>query len=119
MDEIMSYCGLSCQTCQIYLASRETDQSKKEKILDEIIHMFKVHYGIDCKYEDINECDGCKSGPDRLYFRCKECTIRKCAEIKGIENCAYCDEFACEDLLKIFKAEPGAEERLRRIRKIN
>ena len=55
MDEIISYCGLSCQTCPIYLATRETNKKRKEKIIYEIIDKCKELYGLDYKFEDIND----------------------------------------------------------------
>ncbi len=58
---MISYCGLICQTCPIYLASKETDKKRKEKIIYEIIDKCKELYGLEYKFEDINDCDGCKS----------------------------------------------------------
>ena len=116
MAEIISYCGLLCKSCPIYLATRETNVSRKQEIVFEIIHACKEHYGIEYKYEDINDCDGCTSDTGRLFIGCKDCKIRKCAAQKGIENCAHCDEYACDNLLESFKSDPGAKERLDMIR---
>jgi hypothetical protein len=46
----------------------------------------------------------------------KKCQIRKCASQKGVENCAYCDEYACEKLKEFFVTEPDARERLDEIK---
>lgn len=116
MSEIISYCGLTCQNCPIFLATRETNRAKKENIIYNIINMCKEHYGIKYRYEDINDCDGCKSKNDRLFFGCKNCKIRKCAIERNIDNCAYCDEYPCEQLSEIFKTDPGAKTRLDAIR---
>ena len=116
MNGIISYCGLDCHACPIYIAGRETDHAKKEKMIYEIVLACKEHYGVDYKYEDINECDGCKSESGRLFFGCSDCKIRKCAVEKGIENCAYCDEYACNNLMEFFKSDPGAKTRLDEIR---
>jgi len=43
-------------------------------------------------------CDGCLSD-DRLAD--KTCPISPCVIEKGLENCAYCDEYPC-DMLKPF-----------------
>jgi hypothetical protein len=45
-----------------------------------------------------------------------DCQIRICAIEKGIENCAYCDDYPCEALEKLFATDPGARERLDAIR---
>lgn len=116
MNNSISYCGLVCDSCPIYLATRETDEAKKEKMIYDIIDMCKMHYGIDYKFEDINDCDGCKSTSDRLFFGCKDCKIRSCAIVKGVENCAYCEEYTCDNLVEIFKTDPGAKTRLDLIR---
>jgi hypothetical protein len=116
MNEMLSYCGLVCNSCPIYLATREKDKSKKDKMIYNIIDMCKKYYGNDYKYEDINQCDGCKSETGKLFFSCSGCKIRKCAVEKGIENCAYCNKYACEDLSKMFNSDPGTKTRLDLIR---
>jgi hypothetical protein len=116
MNRMISYCGLTCTTCPIYLAGRETDLSKKEKMILNIIEMCKTHYGIEYEFEDINECDGCKSVTGNLFAGCKDCPIKKCAVERGIENCAYCDGYPCVQLQDIIKSDPGARTRLEAIR---
>ncbi|MEJ2495000.1 MAG: DUF3795 domain-containing protein [Ignavibacteriaceae bacterium] len=116
MNTSISYCGLVCESCPIYLATRETNKSKKKKMIYDIIDMCATHYGVNYKYEDINECDGCKSTSGRLFFGCNDCRIRRCAIEKGVENCAYCEEYACNNLFEIFKTDPGAKTRLDLIR---
>jgi hypothetical protein len=119
MNEMLSYCGLICETCPIYLATREEDKSKKDKMIYDIIKMCKSYYGVDYKYEDINECDGCKSESGRLFFSCSNCKIRKCAIEKEIANCAYCEKYACEELSMMFESDSGAKTRLDNIRNSN
>ena len=116
MNEIISYCGLNCQTCPIYLATRETDKKRKEETIYKIIDKCKELYGLDYKFEDINDCDGCKSESGRLFFVCSYCEIRKCAIEKKVENCAYCNEYACDNLTSLFKTDPSAKVRLDGIR---
>lgn len=116
MNEELSYCGLICSGCPIYLASRETDRTKKDEMIYHIINMCKITYGINYKYDDINDCDGCKGGTDRLFFSCTKCNIRTCAVQKGIDNCAYCDKYACDELNELFRHDPDAKKRLDSIR---
>ncbi len=117
MNKTISYCGLICKNCTIYLASGETDKSKKQEMINNVISLCKEHYGINYKYEDINDCDGCKSEGGRIFFGCRNCKIRKCAIEKDIENCANCSEYACNDLLELFKTDSNAKIRLDEIRK--
>jgi len=63
------------------------------------------------------DCDGCKTENGRLFSGCYNCQIRKCAKGKAIENCAHCNEYACDKLLKFFVKDPEPRERLDEIKK--
>ena len=47
MDEIIIYCGLTCHTCPIYVATREKDDQKKRRMRAEIAEQIKKHYGVE------------------------------------------------------------------------
>jgi hypothetical protein len=117
MDKMIAYCGLSCRTCPIYLVTREKNKEKQKEKRQEIVRLLKTHYGLEYKLEDITDCDGCTSGTGRLFSMCKNCLIRKCAREKKLENCAYCEEYACKTLEEFFVREPSAKERLEKIRR--
>ena len=117
--EMIAYCGLNCVTCQIYLAARETDLKKQRQMREQIVIAIKKYLGEEKRVEDITDCDGCKAEGGRLYSNCQKCQIRKCASEKGLENCAYCSEYACEKLSKFFDSEgekAGAQKRLDEIK---
>lgn len=118
MNTIIAYCGLICQGCPIHLLSLESDEAKREKMKIEIARICREQYGygIDFKPENINDCDGCHTESGRLFSGCAKCEIRKCAIQKRLENCAYCDEYACEILNKFFDNDPDAKARLDEIR---
>ena len=116
MEDSLSYCGLICNKCAIYLATREKDEEKRYKMRVDIASQIKELYGQDCKPEDVTDCDGCKSESGILFSGCSKCNIRKCAQDKGIENCAYCDEYPCEELEIIFTSDPDARKRLDEIK---
>jgi hypothetical protein len=116
MDEIIAYCGLTCDTCGIHLATREMDEAKRAKMRAEIAEQIKKVYGEECKPEDVTDCDGCRTEAGRLLSGCKRCEIRKCATGKRVENCAHCEEYACEKLEKLFVTEPDARKRLDELR---
>lgn len=116
MNEMISYCGLVCSQCPIFIATRETDKTKKEKMIYEIVDLCQKIYGLSYTYEDITDCDGCRSESGRLFSGCKNCEIKKCAADKNIDNCALCEDYACEKLLEIFKIEPNAKIILEGIR---
>jgi hypothetical protein len=112
MDEIISYCGLVCQGCPIYWATRESNDKKRRKMRAEIALQIKEQGGGEYKPQDITDCDGCKTENGRLFSGCKNCEIRKCALQKRIENCAHCDEYACERLDRFFTDYSEAKSRL-------
>ena len=116
VEQQISYCGLICRTCHIYLATREDDQAKRKKMRAEIAEQCNKLYGTKYGPEDVNDCDGCRTEGGRLFSGCKTCLIRNCAKDKGLETCACCSEYACEQLLKFFAMEPEAKERLDRIK---
>jgi hypothetical protein len=114
MEENLAYCGLICPSCAIYLATREKDQSKQHEMRVDIAEQIKKHYGQECKPEDVGDCDGCKAEDGRLFST--GCQIRICAVEKGLENCAYCDDYPCEALENLFTTDQGARDRLDAIR---
>lgn len=114
MEDNVSYCGLVCETCPIYLATREKDPEKKHEMRADIARQIKEHYGQETRPEDVGDCDGCKAGTESIY--CTGCEIRTCAVEKDLENCAHCDEYACDKLQEFFATDPQARERLNAIR---
>lgn len=112
MDEFIAYCGLICEGCPIYWASRETNKEKKEKMRSEIARIINKHYELQLDPIDITDCDGCRSEGSRLFSVCRDCLIRKCAKEKGLKNCAYCEFYPCENLKKFFVTAPAAQSRL-------
>lgn len=113
---MVSYCGLTCQNCPIFLAAREKNEEERMKMRAEIARIIQEKYGTAYKPEDISDCDGCKTEKGRLFSDSKKCLIRKCARKKGIGNCAYCSEYPCGKLEEIFSSDPSAKERLDAIR---
>jgi hypothetical protein len=118
MNEMIAYCGLVCTNCPIYLATREKNKEIQAKMRAEIARICKELYGMNCKPEDINDCDGCLTEDGRLFFSCKDCLIRKCARDKKLENCAHCAEYACEKLQAFFISDPNAATAKKRLDEI-
>lgn len=116
MTEMIAYCGLTCKTCPIYLATRQKNKKEQARMRAEIVKRCQVHYGIKYTLEDITDCDGCKTAGGRLFSASTNCLIRKCARGKRLENCALCAEYACEKLTALFKTDLTARKRLDAIR---
>jgi hypothetical protein len=111
MSQITGFCGLICSQCGAFIATQNDDDEKRA----EVAQLWSQQYKTDLKPADIN-CDGCISDGDRRIGYCYVCEIRKCGKQKGILNCAYCDEYACNKLEEFFKLVPDAKKHLDGIR---
>jgi Protein of unknown function (DUF3795) len=115
-DDMVAYCGLTCQGCPIYWATIENNPVKKQKMRAAIARLGQECYVIEMRPEEITDCDGCRSEDDRLYSGCKKCEIRTCARARNVETCAHCSDYPCEKLQKSFIAEPSSRIKLEVIR---
>lgn len=113
---MIAYCGLVCDTCPIRLAAIEQDVRKKEQIRIAIADDLRERYGMNLRPDEVTDCDGCRSESGRLFPACATCNVRKCARDRCLESCAFCPEYACDKLRKIFDDEPGARARLDALR---
>lgn len=113
--KVLSYCGLICQSCPIFLSTQELNGKKKQKMREEILKTCNNQYNMHLKIDDITDCEGCK-GNGRLFSQCTKCEIRKCAIEKGLKNCAFCSEYTCENLKIFFTNDPQAKINLEIIR---
>jgi len=116
MSGMLAYCGLVCQTCPIFLATRTEDREEQARMRSEIARLLNEHYGMKYEIEDITDCDGCPREGGRLFSASQNCSIRECARQKGFENCAYCSEYVCERLEVFFATDSAAKARLDDIR---
>lgn len=104
-------CGLNCTECPTYLATRNNDDGAREKVARKWSKMF----GMKLTAADIN-CDGCRSGSDRMFGYCRVCRIRSCCTDKPYQTCAECGEYPCNHLSALFQIVPQARKELDAIR---
>jgi hypothetical protein len=102
----LSYCGIDCSVCPAFIATQAEDIDKLTTLAGEWFEGSKDY--------SIVVCDGCQS--DRLMKWCGECPTRSCAAEHKLENCAFCEDYGCQKLLKVFKMSPDAKTNLDRIR---
>lgn len=104
--EYISYCGLLCNECPVYIATKNNDGEMKAKLaLD--------YSNENCKFEqeDMN-CEGCFSIKNKDNKMCGNCKIRNCAEVKNYQkNCGNCPDYPC-DIIEEF-CSSGCESRAR------
>jgi len=108
--EYISYCGLLCNECPIYIATAQNDNLTKAKLAKEYSSE-SSQFSI----QDIN-CYGCFSETNKLSKICGNCEIRNCAEVKGVKNCGYCKEYPCSNIEAHVHSGSENRKRLDRIR---
>lgn len=111
MEKIIAYCGLACDECGAYIATMNDDDEKRK----ETAELWSKEFGGNIKAGDIN-CTGCLAVDKNVYQYCRTCKIRKCGISKKLDNCAFCDDYACDKLLDFFKMVPDAKKRLDEVR---
>ena len=96
MENNISYCGIDCEKCAIYKATKKLNKGYIKRICVE----WSKYYNKIINEEDI-KCYGCK---DPVVFKyCKYCDIKECNNKKGIMNCINCEEYKCERLYKLIE----------------
>ncbi len=118
MEISLAYCGLDCSGCPIYAATREPDRQKQQGMRIEIARLCKEQYQMDITPGDVADCDGCQAVNGRLFSGCIRCEIRKCAVGKKLKSCAYCRDYACENLRALFATDDNARIRLEEMRSV-
>jgi len=110
MEKIIAYCGIYCSECPAYLATQKDAYEEIKKVANEWSSEAMLF-----KPEEV-WCDSCSS-EGKHFSWCGECPIRSCCREKGHENCAYCDDYPCDNLKNTFDRTPSAKERLDKIQK--
>jgi hypothetical protein len=112
MEKQIAYCGIVCTDCDAYIATMTNDDKKRKEVAEK----WTKEYKTDVKPEDIN-CVGCIPTEGKHIHQCFVCKVRKCGQEKGVINCAYCDDYACDELNKYFAMVPVMKVNLEEIRK--
>ena len=106
---LITYCGLYCDLC----SARSRIPKQAEALRDSMKKEGYEYWGHELpgftefwkflnEHCDLNNsCPGCREGGGPPF-----CGIRKCAKKRGIEICAFCDDFPCEKVGGIIKGYP-------------
>jgi hypothetical protein len=89
MDEMLGYCGNLYDLCPAYEKNLTSNTDKNQ-----ISNKWFRYFNFRIPPEEIS-CIGCKNDGKHAD---SECPVRPCAIKKGLENCAPCDHFGCENL---------------------
>ncbi|MBU7047070.1 MAG: DUF3795 domain-containing protein [Theionarchaea archaeon] len=95
MKAIFSKCGFRCSHCPSYKENLQTDEDR-QRCSDgwEKYHNFRF------SPEKLRRCDGCQVPDDEKPVLYISCSIRRCAIRNGVETCAHCSAYPCEELVK-------------------
>jgi hypothetical protein len=104
MEKLIACCGLDCATCDARIATLADNYEMRVQVVEK----WKIqHNAVGITPEMIN-CTGCTE-PGVKYHHCEQCTIRSCANTKGYNTCADCDQMeSCAMLNKIHQYVPEA-----------
>jgi Protein of unknown function (DUF3795) len=111
-DTMIGYCGLDCDLCEAFIATKNNDDALRAKVAAEWAKLENAPI----KPEHIN-CTGCRSAGVKTYYCDQLCDIRKCATKKSISTCAQCSDYPCSTLDLILKTAPQAKRALDALRK--
>jgi hypothetical protein len=91
--KIVAYCGITCSSCDAYLATQSRDQAELERVAA----AWREQFDPSITAASI-VCDGCLTVTGRLAGYCDVCPIRACATDRGVASCALCYDYVCSTL---------------------
>jgi hypothetical protein len=104
--KITSRCGLNCEECPAFIATKTNNDELRQKTALEWDKLYNPSGNNPVTKEDIN-CTGCLSTTEPLYKHCKDCGVRLCGIEKGVKNCGQCVEYqTCEKVAALHKFIP-------------
>jgi len=91
MEPIVTRCGYRCDLCLAYKPNVEKHPSNQQMLSDG----WYRYFGFRIPADEIC-CDGCMAEDPRLIDR--HCTVRTCVLDSGLDHCAQCEQYVCEEL---------------------
>jgi predicted RNA-binding Zn-ribbon protein involved in translation (DUF1610 family) len=85
---LLAVCGLYCGACYHYRAGQPGGE---HLLADEACGGRPLEGYV---------CEGCRSGRLYAHANCATCTLRRCAEVRGVLHCGECEDLPCEKLLR-------------------
>ncbi len=108
----LSYCGLDCEICPAYIATKEGNAD----LLEDTVKEWSKLYRCAMEAKDVL-CEGCTSGTGIVNCHWHTCEIRNCAESSQVENCGKCSKYACDIIKAMTEVVPEAKANLDHINK--
>ena len=98
MKRSIGICGIDCEKCDAFIATRNNDQALREKTAK----LWAELNNAPILPEHIN-CEGCRKDGAKTFFCSELCAVRRCALEKGFETCGDCpDKETCPKVGEIW-----------------
>ena len=109
MRKMIAYCGLDCEKCDAYIATKNDDQSLREKTAK----LWSELNGVEISPAMIH-CEGCRVDGAKTPYCESLCQVRQCALSKGMETCGACAELEkCPTVGAVIAHTPAALDNLK------
>lgn len=106
MDNNIAKCGCNCTNCPTYKENLKSIDDKKRCSAG-----WEKYLSIRLSPDKLRLCDGCNLPDKKRKVHYLNCSIRKCATRNGVENCAYCSFFPCDEVLNVHSIQrPNSRE---------
>jgi hypothetical protein len=92
----LAKCGCDCSRCPTYRENLKTPAQRAQCSAG-----WEKCIGLRISPEKLRPCDGCAVPDKERHVYYLNCKVRRCATVNGINNCAYCEGFPCEELSKV------------------
>jgi len=108
MKQLIAYCGLDCEKCDAYIATKNDDPALREKTA----RLWGKLNNTPILPEHIN-CDGCRANGRKTVYCDTMCRIRQCARKRGVTTCGDCPELdTCPVVGAVHAYSPEARKNL-------
>ena len=110
MNQMIAFCGLDCEKCNAYIATKNDDEALREQTAK----LWSELNNAPILPEHIN-CDGCRVNGRKTIFCENLCGIRQCALRKGVATCGDCPEMdLCPIVGAVHSYNSGARTNLKK-----
>ena len=87
MKKLIAFCGLDCEQCDAYIATKNNDQALREKTAKLWAELNNAPILPEHIY-----CDGCRIAGKKTVYCESLCAMRQCAMKKSVMTCGECPE---------------------------
>lgn len=107
--DLDTYCGLYCGACSILLSYNTGNMDSLAEYFSNELKVGRPQM----------ECCGCKS--DKVFFNCRDCSIKACARDKNVEHCIDCKDYPCsmfDEIKKVSTRLPHVKDETKNLERI-